>query len=252
MTRSLPGGVLLAFDGIDGSGKTTQANLLAEAVSKYGFDVVLTKEPTNGKWGKIVRASASTGRLSPIEELEAFVADRREHVDVLIRPSLTAGKIVILDRYYFSTVAYQGARGMDTDNLLDINETFAPQPDALFLLRVPPAVGLSRVAARGDVANLFEREDNLRACARIFDSIKRPFVHPVDATRGAKEIANEIAWAVFEGPVAGRLERPASGPTIRADKVAAFLAATKRIAADRSIAIRDKPEALLEIVESYT
>jgi dTMP kinase len=251
MSRRLPGGVLLAFDGIDGAGKTTQATMLGDSLARHGFEVVRTKEPTNGPWGRRLRESALTGRLSPKDELAAFVEDRREHVRDLITPSLAAGKIVILDRYYFSTVAYQGARGMNVENIIAMNEVFAPAPDALFLLQVSPRVGLDRVAARGDIANLFEREDNLLACARIFDSIERPFVRRVDGDRDPKTIAEEILWGVCEGPIADRLAPSPSGPTIRPDKIAAFVAAAKRISADRSIAVGDKPDALLDLVENY-
>jgi dTMP kinase len=251
MGRRLRNGVLLVFDGIDGAGKTTQATFLADSLERLGFDVVRTKEPTNGTWGRRLRESATTGRLAPEDELAAFVEDRREHVRELIAPSLAAGKIVVLDRYYFSTVAYQGARGMNVQNVLAMNEAFAPMPDALFLLQVDPRVGLKRVASRGDVANLFEREDSLAVCARIFSLIERPFVRHINAERDAKIIADEILWGVFEGPIAARLEPASSGPTIRPDKARAFLDAAKRISADRTIPVGDKPDALLSLVQAY-
>jgi dTMP kinase len=248
MGTRLPRGVLLAFDGIDGAGKTTQTALLGDALESHGFDVVRSKEPTNGKWGLRLRESARTGRLAPPDELAAFLEDRRDHIHSLIGPALHDGKIVILDRYYFSTVAYQGARGMDPAFLLEVNEEFAPAPDALFLLRIAPRVGLERVAARGDTANHFEREDNLTICARIFDSIDRPFVRRVDASRDIKSIADEILWGVCEGPIADRLYRSADGPSIRADYTRMFLEETKRIARDGSIEPGDKPAAVLQLL----
>jgi len=242
MPRRLNGGLLLAFDGIDGAGKTTQARALAASLDLLGFDVVLTKEPTDGVWGSRLRDSATKGRMEPDDELAAFIEDRREHVRDFINPSLKDGKVVILDRYYFSTVAYQGARGMNVESILAANESFAPMPTILFLLQVEPAVGLRRVAARGDIANLFEREDNLKICAGIFNSIDRPFVHKIDAERDAKTIADEILWSVFEVPIAERLESISSQRAIRTDKSTVV---AKRIAADRSIAVGDKPRALL-------
>jgi dTMP kinase len=188
--------VLVVFEGIDGAGKTTQAALLAAALQRRGLQVISSKEPTNGRWGRRLRESAATGRLSAEEELEAFIQDRQEHVRELIAPALAAGKVVVLDRYYFSTAAYQGARGMDAAAILAANEAFAPAPDALFLLQVPPRLGLDRIASRGDVANLFEREDNLLQCARIFDAIDRPFIHRVDGTRDVQAIHAEIVAVV--------------------------------------------------------
>ncbi len=138
--RLQPPGILVAFEGIDGAGKTTQANRLAERLRAADIDFVQSKEPTSGKWGTLLRASATTGRLSPEDELAAFVNDRREHVETLIRPALKAGKVVIVDRYYFSTVAYQGARGLDAAEVMRANEAFAPEPDLLVLLEVAPEV----------------------------------------------------------------------------------------------------------------
>src|SRR5262249_29943843 len=149
------------FEGIDGAGKTTQAGLLERALVESGVAVVRTKEPTNGPWGQRLRASAATGRMSPDEELNAFLEDRREHVGTLIEPALGAGKVVIVDRYYFSTAAYQGARGRDPAELIRINESFAPKPDLLVILEIAAATGIARIRQRGDVGNLFEREEDL-------------------------------------------------------------------------------------------
>jgi len=196
---------LIVFDGIDGAGKTTQTSILAESLNRYGYDVVTSKEPTSGKWGQRLRDSAAKGRLAPGEELVLFMEDRMEHVRDLIAPSLAAGKIVVLDRYYFSTAAYQGALGMDPEKILAQNEAFAPKPDILFLLEVTPRVGLARIAGRGDVANHFEKEDNLLRCAEIFSAIDRPFLRHTDATRSIKDVGDEVLWAVCEGPIKDRL-----------------------------------------------
>src|SRR5437868_4649133 len=96
------------------------------AAALPGREVVLTKEPTDGPWGQKLRRSFVTERLAPADELDAFVNDRREHVDALITPALARGAIVIVDRYYYSTVAYQGARGLDAARVLAMNRAFAP------------------------------------------------------------------------------------------------------------------------------
>src|SRR5262245_60816806 len=132
-------GILVAIEGIDGAGKTTQAEMIEQRLATAGFEVIRAKEPTAGRYGQQLRDSATSGRLPPEQELELFLADRREHVVTTIQPALEAGKVVILDRYYFSMAAYQGARGMDPEAILAVNETFAPPPDLLVLLRVTPS-----------------------------------------------------------------------------------------------------------------
>src|SRR5262245_31030289 len=127
-------GLLIAFEGIDGAGKTTQARRLVSDLTERGVPAIYTKEPTDGPHGRAIRATATTGRLPPAEELALFVADRREHVAGELEPALTAGTCVVIDRYYLSTAAYQGARGLDPARILTDNEAFAPAPDVCFLL----------------------------------------------------------------------------------------------------------------------
>jgi dTMP kinase len=185
-------GLLIAIEGIDGAGKTTQARELAAALTRAGVPYITTKEPTGGPWGAKIRSSAQTGRLPIEEELAAFLADRREHVEQLINPALTAGTTVIIDRYYPSTVAYQGARGLDPDELLRIN-AFAPKPDVLLILDVPPQVGLGRVRSRGDVADLFEKEDELTRAREIFLKLAADAqAHVIDATQALSTITHLV------------------------------------------------------------
>ncbi len=185
-------GILVALEGVDGAGKTTQARELAAALTKAGIPFVTTKEPTGGPWGVKIRASAQTGRLPLEEELAAFLADRREHVAELINPALEAGKVVIIDRYYPSTVAYQGARGLDPDELLRVN-AFAPKPDVLLILDVAPNVGLARVRSRGDVADLFEKEDELARARAIFLKLAGdPQTHVLDATQPLETVTKSV------------------------------------------------------------
>lgn len=198
-----PPGVLIAIEGIDGAGKTTQTARVAEALRAEGYDVVTSHEPTDGPWGRRIRASASTGRMSPDDELAAFLEDRKEHVATLIGPSLTAGRVVIIDRYYFSSVAYQGVRGLDPDDILRRNEAIAPRPDLLVLLELDARDGVARVNARGK-GNLFEREDDLRRSAALFAAITRPAPLRIDAKRAAEDITAEIVSALHARVLAGR------------------------------------------------
>jgi dTMP kinase len=188
-------GILVAFEGIDGSGKTTQARLLANRLETAGVSVVATREPTDGPHGRRLRASAATGRLPKEEELRAFVDDRREHVATLIAPALQAGRIVIVDRYYFSTAAYQGARGFDPDAIIAENEAFAPKPDLLVLLDIPVDEAMRRIGERDDGAeavNHFEKRATLQKVAAIFRRLDRPDLLRLDGRLPVPELQQRI------------------------------------------------------------
>jgi len=181
MTCPIPDGFLVAIEGIDGSGKTTQAELLARFCEENRLSNVVSKEPTKGKYGEMIRDSARKGRMSVEEEIDILDRDRREHVETVIKPALDKEKIVILDRYYFSTAAYQGAHGADADRILEINEGFAPVPDLLIVLDVAPEIGLQRIRDRGDEPNQFENVESLTRAREIFKHIERPYKVTIDA-----------------------------------------------------------------------
>lgn len=203
--ESKPGGLLIAIEGIDGAGKTTLARRLATALEATGARVVLSKEPTNGMWGTRLRQSAATGRLRPDEEVELLIRDRQEHVNTLIAPALARGDIVILDRYFPSMVAYQGAAGLPLDDLLERN-AFAPRPDVLLLLDLPPLTGLARIRGRGDAPNHFETQDNLERCRAIFAGLELQGKHVLDASADADSVlrqAHSIVVAAFAQRLSG-------------------------------------------------
>jgi dTMP kinase len=190
-------GLFIVIEGIDGTGKSTQSKRLAEWFRSCGREVVLSREPTDGPWGKKLRESATTGRLSAEEELECFLNDRREHVEMSIKPALAEGKIVILDRYYFSTMAYQGARGFDPAEIRRRNEAFAPQPDLLLILDLSVESAHGRIGARGDTANEFEQRDTLTRCREIFLSLRdEPFACVIDAEPSLNEVTADILSVV--------------------------------------------------------
>lgn len=195
----MPAGLFIVIEGIDGTGKSTQAKRLGEWFTAQGRDVVLSREPTAGPWGKKVRESAATGRLSREDELQYFLNDRLQHVDELIKPSLAAGKVVILDRYYFSTMAYQGARGFDPQEIRRKNELFAPSPDLLLIMDLDVDTALTRIGARGDTANEFEQRDSLERCREIFLSLKdEPFVRIISSDGSLDEVAKRVIEAVVQ------------------------------------------------------
>jgi dTMP kinase len=194
-------GLFIVIEGIDGTGKSTQAKRLAEWFRNQGRDVVLSREPTDGPWGAKVRASAATGRLAPEEELEYFLNDRRQHVDELINPAIAAGKVVILDRYYFSTMAYQSARGFDPSEIRARNEAFAPIPDLLLILDLDIDLALNRIGARGDTANEFEKRENLEHCRNVFLSLSQePFTRVIPTGGSLDEVTGRIIAEVGDLP----------------------------------------------------
>jgi dTMP kinase len=194
-------GTLLVFEGLDGSGKTTQRALLAARLRSAGHDVVETAEPYDGgTWGPKIRAMARSGTaLAPEEELRWFVEQRREHVRERIAPALAAGRVVLSDRYFFSTAAYQGARGLDAEAILAANEREFPIPALVLLLEIDPAAGLARVGTRGAAAEpVFEKRDFLERVAANFAKLERPYVARIPASRPAEAVAEEVAALVRE------------------------------------------------------
>jgi dTMP kinase len=185
-------GFLIAIEGIDGAGKTTQAHFVQETLQLRKLVAIRTKEPTTGHWGQMLRDSALTGRLSLEEEIEAFIRDRKEHVENCINPALKEGQIVIVDRYYFSNMAYQGARGHDPEDIRLRNEAFAPEPDLLVILDVEPKIGLQRIKTRGDRANHFEKTGTLKKAREIFLSIKKPYSYVLNAEQEPEKLRNLI------------------------------------------------------------
>lgn len=193
--RPFPG-YLIVLEGIDGTGKSTQAKLLAATLRDSGHRVILSREPTDGAFGRRLRESATTGRLSPEEELQLFLQDRREHVETLIEPALQSGEIVILDRYYFSSMAYQGVRGFDPQEIRRVNEEFAPKPDLMLLLDLSIDSALERIGVRDGEANEFEQRESLQLCSEIFHSVQDDFVTIIDADQSIEGIQAAIESAV--------------------------------------------------------
>jgi dTMP kinase len=191
-------GILIVFEGIDGSGKSTQAEILLEKLQEEDFDAVYFREPSKGKWGrKIKKKALHHDSLSPEEELDLFQKDRRENVEKNLKPALKEKRIVVLDRYYYSNIAYQGAKGIDEKLIRRMNEEFVVEPDLVFIFDIDPKKGLDRIENRKKKDKLFEREDYLVKVRKIFRSFKGDkFVH-IDALRSKEEISKEIQEIIF-------------------------------------------------------
>ncbi len=186
-------GCLVVFEGIDGTGKSTQIQLLAQYLRGQGYEVVTDYEPTRGPWGMKVREAAMAGaRLSIEEEIDCLLQDRREHVRDVIEPALERGAWVLLDRYYLSMMAYQGASGVSVEDIREWNEAFATVPDIAFWLDIPLETAVQRMQARGNVADAFEREPFLQACMDIYSGMEMPWLHRVEADGSVEEVHQKV------------------------------------------------------------
>ncbi|MFN2353074.1 MAG: dTMP kinase [Desulfopila sp.] len=188
-------GCLIVFEGIDGTGKSTQLQLLASHLTQQGLSVVATKEPTNGGYGKKIRQLYSDRQqMSITEELALFVEDRREHVNNVIEPALEAHKIILCDRYFLSTIAYQGAAGADPQEIARLND-FAPRPDLAFIFEADPQSSTKRITEqRGDSLNDFEQLETLQRVAAQFSALQQSYIRRIDALQPVDTIHREVAF----------------------------------------------------------
>jgi dTMP kinase len=203
-------GLLITLEGIDGSGKTTQVALLAAHLAACGVPVTALREPTQGVFGRRIRelAAGNRGRPAPEEELRLFVNDRLQDVLLNIRPALRERRVVLLDRYYLSTICYQGALGLDPARLRRLNESFAPVPDLVVILDLPVDAALRRILeSRRDRLNMFERTVYLEEVRRRFLAHRGPGVEVVDASRPASEVAERV-----RAPVRALIDRHLAEP----------------------------------------
>ena len=154
-------GAFLSFEGIDGSGKSTQARLLAETLRARGFTVTLTREPGGSPGAEEIRRLVLEGeadRWSTETELLLFTAARRDHLEKTIRPALARGEVVISDRFADSSRIYQGLTRGDLAATVDQLHTLmiGTEPDLTLLIDIDPALGLARAVARAGAEQRFE------------------------------------------------------------------------------------------------
>lgn len=195
--------MFLTFEGIDGSGKSTQARRLAEALRAAGRQVVLTREPGGSPGAEEIRRLVLEGdadRWSPETEILLFTAARRDHLERTIRPALAAGKNVISDRFADSTRMYQGLRGADLRQMVDrLHELMiGVEPALTFLIDIDPALGLSRARGRHGHEERFEdmglaMQERVRAGFLDLARAAPGRFRVIDGNRDADSVAAEVA-----------------------------------------------------------
>lgn len=194
-------GRFISFEGIDGSGKSTQARLLATALRQTGLEVVLTREPGGSPGAEEIRRLVLEGdpdRWSAETEILLFTAARRDHLEKTIRPALARGAVVITDRFADSTRMYQGISRGDLAETVDRLHALmiGVEPDLTFLVDLPAELGLSRAQTRAGTEMRFEDMGlDLQAKMRA-GFLAMAALHPrfriIDGTRGPAEIAADI------------------------------------------------------------
>lgn len=197
-------GRFISFEGGEGVGKSTQSNFLLELLNDFGIDAILTREPGGSDGADQIRQLLVTGaedRWDPISESLLLFAARRDHLNRTIIPALKAGVWVISDRFYDSTLAYQGyGHGVDLGFLKNLNRHVSKrlQPDITFILNAPSNLGISRALERGGNEDRYERfvTDFHERARRGFEQIALDHPHRcrvIDATRSADIIRKEIS-----------------------------------------------------------
>ena len=190
-------GIFICVEGIDGSGKTTQAHKLVEVLKKVGFEAVYTTEPSRGMYGTLLRNHILEGtrRAPVVVEAVLFAVDRVDHVASEVKPLLRKGKVVVSDRYVYSSIAYQGTSGLPTKWLKEINKQVM-KPDLSFFIDVPPETVMERINRQKSVMETLQTQKEVRkAYLRL---VEEEGLLVIDGSGSKKEVAERIQKAVLK------------------------------------------------------
>ena len=190
-------GSFICIEGLDGCGKTTQTRVLVRRLRRRGFDAIYTVEPSRGRIGRFVRKYFLQGkkRGSGIVEALLFAADRFEHVETEIIPALNEGKVVVSDRYVYSSLAYQGATGLSLDWIRRLNE-HAMRPDLSIFVDVDPATVIKRLKAKKSV---METLANQRKVREVYVKLAEAGeLLRIDGNKPLKVVADDVLATVLK------------------------------------------------------
>lgn len=188
-------GTFICIEGIDGSGKTTQARRLVSNLRRRSFDAVYTTEPSTGKVGRLIRRYVleRKGRVPIALEALLFAADRVDHLEKEIKLALKNGKVVACDRYVYSTLAYQGAAGLDLKWIELINR-FALIPDLALFLDVPPEIVVKRLKRKRSVMETLPNQQRVREV--YMQMVREGRLNLVDGTKSKEKVSEQILTIV--------------------------------------------------------
>jgi dTMP kinase len=190
-------GFFICIEGIDASGKSTQARWLVRNLRRRGFDAIYTTEPSKGEVGSFIRRYVlqRKRRVPAVVEALLFAVDRVDHLESRIEPALESGKIVVSDRYVYSSLAYQGAAGLDIGWIEQINR-MALQPDLAIYIDVPPEVVVKRMRRRRTVMETLENQRRVREV--YMQLVREGRLVLVYGNRPASEVAQNILDIVLK------------------------------------------------------
>lgn len=189
-------GFFICIEGLDGCGKTTQTKILVGGLKKRSYNAVYTAEPSRGKIGNFIRRYClhSGKRVSSVVEALLFAADRFEHLEKEVIPCLKDGRIVVSDRYVYSSLAYQGATGLDLDWIRKVNE-HALTPDLAIFIDVKPEIVVQRLKPKKSVMENLETQRKVREVYLKF--VESGELVQVDGNKSKREVAEEILAVVL-------------------------------------------------------
>ncbi|PIN85383.1 MAG: dTMP kinase [Candidatus Diapherotrites archaeon CG11_big_fil_rev_8_21_14_0_20_37_9] len=202
-------GLFVVFEGIDGSGKGTILRhaydfLVAKGIKKE--NLILTAEPTPGFYGKKVRELLSTDvdpKVNAMQFLDLYVADRKEHIEKVLKPAIDSGKIILCDRYKYSTFTYQQIQGIPIEKISVLHKSMVV-PNLVFILDVPADVALKRISSdsKRNTKEVFEKKDFLENVREGFLKSKKIFPNEniviVDSSKSIEKVSAEINGVLWK------------------------------------------------------
>ena len=188
-------GAFICIEGLDGSGKSTQAELLTKKLCQAGYNAVFTAEPSQGKIGKFIRKRLfEQERMPTTAEALLFAADRIEHIQNIVLPALKEGKIVISDRYVYSSLAYQGSAGLNLDWIESINAN-AQKPDLSLFIDVAPEIVLERLKRKKSVMENLQTQRCVREIYQKY--VEKGMLKRVDGAKSTNEVLDALYTEVI-------------------------------------------------------